>query len=218
MAYGSILSKISQSSNKKTCRFIIGTSTSGWTTNDCDYLCDGTADDVEINAAIQALPSTGGEIVILDGTYNITADINVNKDNTTVSGNGSSTILKRMYSSPSVSTGLFNVDGGSGCCIQNLRIDGNSANYNGSGIRVSSVNNIIKNNIINNSNNGILLFATNNNIVVGNMCDYNVNGIYLRDSNNNIIAKNTCSGGNRGMYVDGSNNIIIGYKYIYCFF
>lgn len=56
-------------------RLVVGTSKSGWTADDCDYLCDGTADQAEINAAIAALPSTGGEIVLLDGTYNTTAAI-----------------------------------------------------------------------------------------------------------------------------------------------
>ncbi|HQE50542.1 MAG TPA: hypothetical protein PKV93_14465, partial [Fervidobacterium sp.] len=27
--------------HKKTARFVIGTSTAGWTEKDCDYLCDG---------------------------------------------------------------------------------------------------------------------------------------------------------------------------------
>ena len=78
-------------------RFVIGTSTAGWTLKDCDYLCDGTADQVQINAAITALPATGGEIVILDGTYNITAKIDVTKDNVSIRGNGNATILKRIY-------------------------------------------------------------------------------------------------------------------------
>ena len=39
------------STNKRTARFVVGTSTSGWTEKDCDYLCDGTADQVEINNA-----------------------------------------------------------------------------------------------------------------------------------------------------------------------
>ena len=39
-------------------RFTVGT-TAGWTSADCDYLCDGTADQTEINAAITALPATG---------------------------------------------------------------------------------------------------------------------------------------------------------------
>ena len=59
---------------KRASRLTVGTSASGWTEKDCDYLCDGTADDVEINAAIEAL-NNGGEIVLLDGAYNITNQI-----------------------------------------------------------------------------------------------------------------------------------------------
>ena len=62
---------------KKTCRFVIGTTTNGWTSADCDYLCDGNADDVEINQAIRDLPPSGGTIVLLDGTYNINSSINI---------------------------------------------------------------------------------------------------------------------------------------------
>lgn len=56
---------------KRYARFVIGTSTNGWTAADCDYLCDGANDDVEIQAAIDALPQTGGEIKVLSGTYNL---------------------------------------------------------------------------------------------------------------------------------------------------
>ncbi len=78
---------------KRTCRFVIGTSAAGWTNADCDYLCDGTADDVEINAAIQALPESGGEIRILDGIYQITETIVINKPNVSIEGNGVATVL-----------------------------------------------------------------------------------------------------------------------------
>lgn len=63
------------SSGKRTARFVVGTSTSGWTAADCDYLCDGTNDNVEIQTALDALPAAGGEIVILDGTYQIASQI-----------------------------------------------------------------------------------------------------------------------------------------------
>ena len=76
---------------------LAGTSTAGWTEADCDYLCDGTADDVEINAAIQASPATGGEIVILDGTYDITTTITVSKNNVMLTGNGMSTKIKKNF-------------------------------------------------------------------------------------------------------------------------
>lgn len=62
-------------------RFVVGTSTTGWTKNDCDFLCDGTDDQVEINAAIAAFGSLSGgnaahgTIVLLDGNYNLTAPL-----------------------------------------------------------------------------------------------------------------------------------------------
>ena len=108
MGFGAVLgqsrnagSAPTTSTGKRTARFSIGTSTNGWTANDCDYLCDGTDDQVEINAAIQALPSGGGEIVILDGTYNISATISINIDNVTLRGNGSNTVLVRQWNAPS---------------------------------------------------------------------------------------------------------------------
>src|SRR5690606_33670066 len=103
----------------KTARIVIGTSTSGWESKDCHYLCDGVDDQEEINAAIQALPVSGGEIIILDGTYNITAKINVNKSNISIKGNGNTTILKRMWNSNSTE-GVITLDGDSKCKIENL--------------------------------------------------------------------------------------------------
>lgn len=117
----------------KTCRFVIGTSTAGWTEKDCDYLCDGVDDQVEINAAIQALPSTGGEIKVLDGTYNITASIKIDKERVTFGGCGKSTIFKRMWKGSSSSDGVigFSKDY---ITLQNFTIDGNKSLYQGSGI------------------------------------------------------------------------------------
>lgn len=41
-----------------------------------DYVCDGTDDQVQIQAAIDALPANGGDVLLLEGTYNVnkTAD------------------------------------------------------------------------------------------------------------------------------------------------
>lgn len=201
MALGTILGQTS--SGKRVCRLVVGTSTSGWTTSDCDYLCDGTADDVEINAAIQALPSTGGEIVILDGTYNITATIAMNKDNTKLSGNGAATILKRMWDSSTLSEAVININtANGGCCVENLQIDGNKATYSStSNINIylsNSDNNTITGNICNNSGDaGICLNESSNNVVTGNTCNNNDYGIYLRDTAvdngyNNTVTGNTC--------------------------
>lgn len=67
-------------SGKRTCRFVVGTSAAGWTQADCDYLCDGTDDQVEIQAAIDAAPLYGCEIVLLDGTYHLSGAINLDFD------------------------------------------------------------------------------------------------------------------------------------------
>lgn len=72
---------------KRYARIVVGTSTSGWTETDCDYLCDGTDDEEEINAAAQSIPSLGGEILLLDGTYNISSYISL-KTYTVLSGTG----------------------------------------------------------------------------------------------------------------------------------
>lgn len=81
-------------SGKRTCRFVVGTSTAGWTQADCDYLCDGTDDQVELQAAVDAAPVGGCEIVLLDGTYNLGGVLNIN-NGVWVHGNGDSTTLVR---------------------------------------------------------------------------------------------------------------------------
>lgn len=42
----------------------------------CDYVCDGTADEEQINAALAALPDDGGLVLLKSGTYNLTGSIN----------------------------------------------------------------------------------------------------------------------------------------------
>lgn len=65
-------------SGRRTCRFVVGTSTAGWTQADCDYLCDGTDDQVELNAAVEAtLEKGGGEITILAGEYQLSGVWNI---------------------------------------------------------------------------------------------------------------------------------------------
>ena len=202
-------------SGKRTCRFVVGTSTAGWTDADCDYLCDGTDDQVEINAAIQALPSGGGEIVILDGTYNITATIAMNKDNVKLSGNGNATVLRRMWDS-STGEGVITITAtNGGCCVENIFVDGNKSAYNSSsnnGIYLSSSrNNTITGNTCNNNSYGIYL-SSRNNTITGNTCNNNDYGIYLPGSNDNTITGNTCNNNNdSGIRLSsGSNNTITG--------
>lgn len=101
-----------------------------------DYIVDGNA-NVAINAAIAALPTTGGRIIILEGTYNISAPILITRSNTMVEGVGNATVLKAKVSlnddvillSPGASGNIQN------CVISDMLIDGRSAsNSSGNGI------------------------------------------------------------------------------------
>lgn len=194
-------------SSKRVCRFVIGTTTNNWSIDDCDYLCDGTDDYVEINAAIEALPQTGGEIIILDGTYNIGSSIEINKANTKLSGNGNSTILKRMWKADAA---IINVNADY-CVISDLQVDGNKSDYflSGHGIYINSVSYCTIKGITcnNNSSYGVYISNSDSNVISGNVCNNSVNGISISGSTNNTITGNTCNGNsNYGVYLSTSNN------------
>ena len=45
-----------------------------------DYVCNGVDDQVQIQAAIDALPDGGGRITLLDGKFNISDTIHLYRD------------------------------------------------------------------------------------------------------------------------------------------
>lgn len=154
------VSAVEQANTGRAARFVIGTSTAGWTLDDCDYLCDGTSDDVEIKSAINALPSGGGEILLLDGTYNIGSKIAISKASVTLRGSGASTVLKRMFNELS-SNGVVGCSA-SDCLISCIRIDGNKTAYTSRENRglyasMSAKNITIEDVIVDSSFNGIAL-------------------------------------------------------------
>jgi len=61
-------------------------------TERADYVCDGTADEVQINQAITALNGVGGKVLLLEGHYNIAASI-ILDDDILLEGQGFYTII-----------------------------------------------------------------------------------------------------------------------------
>jgi len=97
----------------------------------CDYLCDGTDDQVEIQAAIDALPSHGGKVILMDGTYYITQSINLSSS-VSLSGQGASTVLYVPDNTNPSYLPIISLDAVSYCSISDLFINGNK-NYQSSG-------------------------------------------------------------------------------------
>ena len=186
---------------KTVVRFVVGTSTAGWTDNDCDYLCDGIDDQVEINAAIQALPNNGGEIKILDGTYNLNSRINIDKNNVVIRGCGASTILNKIWkensSNPDFETiGAIGVSNVSNIIIDSLCVEGPLYSFDDgimdTNIIVMSSNNITLSNLLSNKNSVGIIELVNTQLVVKNckIIDACKAGIFCRGSSELIIDSN----------------------------
>lgn len=225
MAFGAVIGQTFTGGVKNN-RLVIGTSTAGWLQADCDYLCDGTNDEQEFNTAIQFLNTyDGGEIVVLDGAYNISAAIAISIPNVILIGNGNATILKNL----STTTNLINV-AASDFHIANMSLKGTTQK---SCINISSAgsNVVVESVAFSGADNGIytegssgqfignqfvsnkfgMVIGGNNCIVNGNNFANNGHGIEIENSNN-IISNNNITNGTVGIYceLDCSNINIVG--------
>ena len=192
-------------------RFVVGTSTAGWTADDCDYLCDGTSDQTEINAAIAAMPSGGGEVLLLDGTYNISGSCTISKANVSLRGCGPATVLLRKFNGTSAN-GLIGCSAAN-CTISHLAIDGNKGSYtneNNRGVYASqSVANIsIEQITVQNSRDGIYLGGvTGGRIAKCKVTNSGAFGIYLYSATEIDVSLNHIDGtGETAVLVNGGKS------------
>ena len=165
-----------------------------------DYFCNGTDDHVQIQAAIDALPATGGEVFLLDGTYNVEVSIDMDSYQT-LRGCGRNTIVTTTTTALDIITATGG-DGSEkvGILIADLRVDGTigGAVNNDNGIKWTYVDNSQITNVWVNYNKeeGIYLDTSDNNRIIGNHISLNVwDGIYLGESNNNTITGNVFENG-----------------------
>ena len=85
-----------------------------------DYICDGVADDVQINAALAALPAAGGRVVLSEGTFVLADPISFTWNYLTLEGQGGSSFIN--------GAGLANnehcieITGRLGCRVLNLKL------------------------------------------------------------------------------------------------
>lgn len=85
-----------------------------------DFTCSGAADEVEINAALNLLPATGGRVILLDGTYTLADSIVIPQNNITLEGQGRSTFIDG--DGLATTEHAISITGKTNCEIKNLAI------------------------------------------------------------------------------------------------
>lgn len=102
-----------------------------------DYVCDGTDDDVQIQAAIDALPASGGKVLLTEGTFYIGATITLpTNKRMTLEGCGPVTTELSLQNGANVDMILAQ---GQQQVVCNLSLNGNKANQSSTayGIKVT---------------------------------------------------------------------------------
>lgn len=181
--------------------------------NMADYVCDGVNDHLEIQAALDALPATGGEVLLLDGTYNIEVNL-VMDSNQTLRGCGRNTILRTATDGVDIITASGSPGSEKiGILIADLRIIGSLTANNYDGIHFfyvdySRIENVVSEN--NYESSGIALAYCNMNVVTGCSCCTNESyGIELSYSQHTVVIGNRCwDNGMSGIHVGGNYNRI----------
>jgi len=105
-----------------------------------DYVCDGVADNVEIQAAIDALSTTKGKVQLSEGTFYIAASISIISGNITLEGMGiSSTWLSAAAAG--LNDDIIDITSTSKVEVLNLSISGTTQTA-GNGIHVYNSNRV----------------------------------------------------------------------------
>lgn len=187
-------------SGKRYASLVIGTSTNGWTTEDCDYLCDGIDDDVEFNSAISSISSSGGEIVVLSGTYLLSSPLPIL---TSISLTGSGNVTLKRQTTGGLYEAKYLV-GVQNATISGIHFDGNAEIFQGGLSNVYEVasgpSSVIKNCQFSNFVYGAIYCAggamypfpvIRNNFINGIGAFEGGTGIYIAQSQNMLIQQNT---------------------------
>ena len=220
------------SDGKRYARIVIGTSTNGWNPADCDYLCDGVDDQVEINQAIAAINSSGSQgvasIVILDGTYYLSGPISA-LNGISLYGTGGTILKRNTINSGGTYNQLVNFNFATIC---NITFDGNESLFQGSPQNIYEIaagpltklynckfhNYVygacylqnenagaswIKNNLISSGDVGICVGTSQNFNIESNSIDSDTQIVYTS------AALSTCRIVNNGAYVNNIGSIIL---------
>lgn len=201
--------------------------------NRADYICDGTADEEEINDAIVALAAGGGRILLLEGTFYIASSIIFTKANVVIEGQGDGTILFTSDSAPAeyptfTATNMNHTE------IKNMKLTFYRATdeaialinctyakiisvtgYSGGGTfaKLNSCNsNLISSCVIGGGAYGVFLYGTDTSVITNNNMMYqSTEGVHLEvSSDHNIVEGNVITTGINVSGASCNKNLIHG--------
>lgn len=178
-----------------------------------DYQCDGVADDVEIQAALNALAGVDGRVVLLEGNYTTTQNILI-PEFATLEGQGFSSI---MNANGAAVDQVLDVNG-NGVVVKDLLINivagCGAAGARPNAIRCDSYNGTIVQSVgmvgddsvaqeVISQQNGVFFDESFGGCVLGcAMSSWNRHGIFARDGGNLIISNNVVKDNvSHGMYI-----------------
>jgi len=204
-----------------------------------DYVCDGTADDVQIQSAIDALGTVGGTVYLTEGAFDISAKVNLDSK-ITFKGSGHATILN---ASDSLDETMLEADTKTDVIVCGLAIDGTGQtgtsyglsfkassqfaaknlyvhNTAKDGVRVESSNHGIVENLIlvDIGNHAVFAGYASHDVVINNVVSTNPGTEHVciewrKDSvdNYNINVSNVTGydAHNTGIYVQHAHNIVV---------
>ena len=177
---------------------------------------DGSGHTTDIQEGIDLLPAEGGSVYIKEGTYNIIARININKENVKIEGVGNGTIIQSVISDYIIYIAAGNLillnfkivamrnsteailleDPYENIIIENIFIDGNNK-INSYGIALVCVPNTLSNVriskcFIKDCGSDGIVFGGNNNVISQCTIDNNAYGISTDGATNCSIIGNVC--------------------------
>lgn len=204
-----------------------------------DYVCDGTADEVEINTAINDLPAGGGGIQLLEGTYTLSSRIVISKNNVSIVGMGKATQIRPILTYAELY--LIYADTKECLLFKDFFMNGRDLVLFGiflDGTTESSIincwfemcrvgvylfedannNNVFNNHFSDNTSSGITIEVSHNNNIVGNnLLNHDVNAIRIAgmptsSTHNSIIGNQSSNNLRYGIILDTNSffNIVKG--------
>lgn len=187
-----------------------------------DYICDGTDDHVQIQAAIDAVELAGGGVVFIKtGTYVLGVTLTIDSANVNLLGEGMEAVVLQAKTAFPTNTSVVTITANY-CSVKELMIDGNKANQtteNHYGIYVSGTYCTVERVEVKNTNKGAsrgigIVFQTGGRGLIENCLthDNEGDGLYTFTTADFMIIRSVHSFSNagEGIYIDGDQTVIEG--------